>query len=178
MSHFGSSVNKYTQADENVNVLPSSRKRQNHDDYEAGFQTMLTAKKTQIQPFTSINQTQSASKEEKPVPETIDIRQKDDTYYEGLENKLNDLVNVVTNLTNMVEEMHSHMVKGEDAISQVIQELLEQKDRENKLSEAARELFAVNDQLTQENESYKKEITELRNILKEYEILDQCLKQE
>ena len=71
------------------------------------------------------------------------------------------------------------MVKGEDAISQVIRELLEQKDRENKLSEAARELFAVNDQvsfqcgkslyqLTQENESYKKEITELRNILKEY----------
>ena len=34
---------------------------------------MLTAKKTQIQPFTSINQTQSASKEEKPVPETIDV---------------------------------------------------------------------------------------------------------
>ena len=49
-----------------------------------------------------------------------------------MENKLNDLVNVVTNLTNRVEEMHSHMVKGEDAISQVIQELLEQKDRENK----------------------------------------------
>lgn len=65
-----------------------------------------------------------------------------------MENKLNDLVNVVTNLTNMVEEMHSHMVKGEDAISQVIQELLEQKDRENKLSEAARELFAVNDQVS------------------------------
>ena len=46
---------------------------QNHDDYEAGYQTMLQAKKAQIQPFTSINQSQSASKEEKPVTETIDV---------------------------------------------------------------------------------------------------------
>ena len=53
---------------------------------------MLQAKKAQIQPFTSINQSQSASKEEKPVTETIDvrllsfldsqIRTKDDAYYE------------------------------------------------------------------------------------------------
>ena len=57
-------------------------------------------------------------------------------------------MNVVTNLTKIVEEMHSHMVKGEDAISQVVQELIEQKERENKLSEAARELFAVNDQVS------------------------------
>ena len=34
---------------------------------------MLQAKKAQIQPFTSINQSQSASKEEKPVTETIDV---------------------------------------------------------------------------------------------------------
>ena len=34
---------------------------------------MMTAKKSQIQPFTSINQTQSATKEEKPVTETIDV---------------------------------------------------------------------------------------------------------
>lgn len=40
------------------------------------------------------------------------------------------------------------MVKGEDAISQVVQELIEQKERGNKLSEAARELFAVNDQVS------------------------------
>lgn len=91
---------------------------------------------------------------------------------------MNDIVNVVTNLTKVVEEMSTHMTDGQDAMSQVIQELLEQKDREKKLSEAVRELFTVNDQvstllsfllqLTHENENYKKEIAELRNVLKEY----------
>ena len=45
----------------------------NHDDYESRYQTLLTAKKSLIQPFTSINQTQSTTKEEKPVVETIDV---------------------------------------------------------------------------------------------------------
>ena len=54
----------------------------------------------------------------------------------------------MTNLTRIVEEMKSHMSDGQVAMSQIIQELIEQKDRESKLSEATRELFTINDQVS------------------------------
>ena len=173
------STNKGVLADENADVISVTRKRQNQESFESGTPLESNGKKSQVQPFSSVNNPLSSADSEKQA----DDRQEFVPYSEKLsssrlEERMSRLEKALMNLTEMIDEMNTNITESQISITQVVDELLEERTKVSQLDKTAKELFTLNDQLAQENEQYRQEVINLRNLLKEYEIISQCMKQE